>query len=75
MSTAEAIMQKVNALPREKQEEVLRFAQLLAQSPVAKTGEPYGSLRRAASLNLEGPSDWSKRSHEYLYGTNARNDK
>jgi hypothetical protein len=76
MSTLEAIREKVNALPPEKQVEVLEFAASLAEkNDVAKPGEPYSALRRAASLNLDGPPDWSKRLHEYLYGENARDAK
>ena len=33
-----------------------------------KQGEPYSSLRLAASLNLEGPADFSEKLDEYLYG-------
>lgn len=29
--------------------------------------EAYAFLRTARSLNLDGPSDWSKRIDEYLY--------
>ena len=31
-------------------------------------GQPRSFLRTARSLNLEGPSDWSERIEEYLYG-------
>jgi hypothetical protein len=74
MSTAEIIQEKVNALPPEKQQEILRYVETVESGP-AKTGEPYSALRTAASLNLDGPSDWSKRFHEYLYGENARDGK
>jgi predicted DNA-binding antitoxin AbrB/MazE fold protein len=42
-----------------------------ASSPDPKAGS---FLRTARSLNLEGPSDWSARIEEYLYGrhTDAR---
>ena len=30
--------------------------------------QPQSFLRTARSLNLEGPSDWSERLDEYLYG-------
>ena len=76
MSTTEAILEKVSALPPEKQVEVLHYAETLAKNTTAaKPGEPYSALRRAASLNLDGPPDWSKRFHEYLYGENARDTK
>ena len=31
-------------------------------------GEPYAFLRVASSLKLDGPSDFSERIEEYLYG-------
>ena len=36
--------------------------------------KPRSFLRTARSLNLEGPSDWSTRIDDYLYGiqTNAK---
>ena len=76
MSTTEAIMEKVNALPPDKQEEVLRFAESLAGAqPSPKKGEPGSALRSFAALNLDGPSDASSRFHEHLYGENARDSK
>ena len=33
-----------------------------------KTGKPYSSLEYMASLNLDGPSDFSRNIDEYLYG-------
>ena len=76
MSTTEAILEKVSALPPEKQEQVLEFVDSLAKkAATAKPGKPYSALRTAASLNLDGPPDWSKRFHEYLYGENARDSK
>jgi hypothetical protein len=30
-------------------------------------GEPYSFLKYAASLNLEGPEDWSENIDDYLY--------
>lgn len=75
MSTTEAILEKVSALPPEKQEDVLEFVDALLKKAAAKTGEPYSALREVAKLNLDGPPDASKRFHEYLYGENARNNK
>ncbi len=75
MSTTEAIVEKLNALPPEQREDVLEFVDALIMRTAAKTGEPYSALRTAASLNLDGPPDWSKRFHEYLYGENARDGK
>ena len=75
MSTTEAILETVNALPPEKRAEVLEFATSLAKKPAVKSGEPYSALRRMANLNIDGPSDASTRFHEYLYGENARDGK
>ena len=74
MSTTEAILKKVSALPPDKQVEVLHFAEALAQQATAvKSGEPGSALRKFASLKIDGPPDASSRFHEYLYGENARN--
>jgi hypothetical protein len=75
MSTTEAIMEKIHALPPEKQEQVLRFAESLVESPRSQKGEPGSALRSFAALNLDGPSDASSRFHENLYGENARDSK
>ena len=75
MSTTEAIREKVNALPPDKQAKVLEFVDTLVKKTAAKTGEPYSALREVARLNLDGPPDASKRFHEYLYGENARESK
>jgi predicted DNA-binding antitoxin AbrB/MazE fold protein len=45
-----------------------------------EASEPEISIRRsflqtARSLELEGPSDWSERIEEYLYGDNADAEK
>jgi predicted DNA-binding antitoxin AbrB/MazE fold protein len=37
--------------------------------------EPESFLRVARSLNLDGPSDWSTRLDEYLYGGNGTLDE
>lgn len=76
MSTTEAILEEVAALPPEKQTQVLDYAKLLAgHLAPAKTGEPYSALRTLAAMNLDGPPDASKRFHEYLYGENSRDKK
>ena len=67
MSTAQVIQKKVSALPPEKQEQLLDYADWLAKTPASKTGEPYSALKTAASLDLDLPPDASKRFHEYLY--------
>lgn len=69
MSIAEAVMEKLNTLPPEKQEQVLHFAESLAQGPApAKTGKPYEWTKIAMSMNLEGPPDMSEHLDDYLYG-------
>ena len=73
MSTTEAILEKVSALPPEKREQVLEFVDSLATKQAkAKPGEPYSALRSVAGMNLDLPPDASRRFHEYLYGENAR---
>jgi len=73
MSTTQAILEKVSALPPEKQEQVLQYAESLADKhPPAKTGEPYCALRTALSLNLDGPPDWSRRFEEYLHESRVK---
>ena len=76
MSTTEAIIEKVKALPPEQQADVLDFVDSLARkTAVAKSGEPGSALRSFAAMNLDGPADSSSRFHEYLYGENARDGK
>lgn len=36
--------------------------------------QPTSFLRTARALNLEGPSDWSARLDDYLYGDVTRNN-
>lgn len=43
-------------------------------SPISER-EPESFLQVARSLNLEGPSDWSSRLDEYLYGANETLDE
>lgn len=71
MSITEAVIQKMNALPPEKQEQVLHYVEALAETP--RAGKPYSSLHLAASLNLDGPADWSARFEEYLRESRAKN--
>jgi len=40
--------------------------------PVPK-GKPYSSLQTALALKLEGPSDWSEKLDDYLYGNRGGN--
>lgn len=66
MSTTEAILEKVSALPPEKQAEVLTYVESLSKPAAPKTGDPYAWLKIAQELNLEGPPDWSRRFEDYL---------
>ncbi|HAO77884.1 MAG TPA: hypothetical protein DCQ92_02695 [Verrucomicrobia subdivision 3 bacterium] len=72
MSVAEAVMEKLNALPPKKQEQVLHYVESLDQP--AKTNsevsqaDPYEWLKFAASMNLDGPPDWSEKFEDYLNG-------
>ena len=76
MSTTEAILETLSALPPDKQVQVLDFAQRLGGKPELKpVGQPVSALRSIAELNLDGPPDWSERFHQYLYGENARDGK
>jgi len=70
MSIAEAIIEKLNALPLEKQEEVLNYVESISQpaGPSVKSGKPYEWLDIAMKANLQGPPDWSEHLDDYLYG-------
>ncbi len=39
-------------------------------SVLSRNGEPVSFLTVARSLRLDGPSDWSEKIDEYLYGGN-----
>ncbi|HXT12420.1 MAG TPA: hypothetical protein VN873_12725 [Candidatus Angelobacter sp.] len=67
MSTTEAIMEKVSALPPEKREEVLRYIESISEA-ADKSGDPYEWMKIAASMKLEGPPDLSEHLDDYLYG-------
>jgi hypothetical protein len=76
MSTTEAILEKVSALPPEQQADVLEFVDSLVKKTAGiKSGEPGSALRSFAALNLDGPPDASSRFHEHLYGENARDSQ
>jgi hypothetical protein len=71
MSTTEAILEKVSALPPEKQAEVLDYVNSISeqpQPPQLKSGEPYAWMDIALKANLQGPPDWSEHLDDYLYG-------
>jgi hypothetical protein len=70
MSTAEAILKKVSALPREKQERVLDYVKSISEQhePPVKSGKPYEWIDIALKANLQGPPDWSERFEDYLDG-------
>ena len=75
MSTTEAILEKVSALPPEKQKEVLHYVESLAREQSStKVSEPYEWMKIAMAMNLEGPPDMSEHLDDYLYGDkkNAR---
>lgn len=39
-----------------------------------KTGKPYSALEFMASLNLDGPSDFSQNIDDYIYGGKSLED-
>lgn len=43
--------------------------------PEKRVGESRSFLSTARSLDLEGPSDWSDRLEEYLYGGASSDDE
>ena len=72
MSVAEAVMEKLRALPPQKQEQVLHYVETLnrpvkASPPKSGQDDPYEWLKIAASMNLEGPPDMSEHLDDYLY--------
>jgi hypothetical protein len=71
MSVAEAVMEKLNALPPKKQEQVLHYVESLDQPAKTKSevsqADPYEWLKFAASMNLDGPPDMSEHLDDYLY--------
>jgi predicted DNA-binding antitoxin AbrB/MazE fold protein len=44
---------------------------ITVEAPIPSTEEMASFLDTAASLNLEGPPDWSANLHKYLYGEGA----
>lgn len=46
----------------------------LVEMPKKGKGEPYAFLKYARSLNLDGPSDFSKNLDDYLYGGKSLDD-
>ena len=46
----------------------------LVVKPKKGKGEPYAFLKYARSLNLDGPSDFSKNLDDYLYGGKSLDD-
>ncbi len=47
----------------------------LVEMPKKEKGEPYSSLAFMASLNLDGPEDFSRNIDEYLYGGKTFDDE
>jgi hypothetical protein len=70
MSIAETVMEKLNALPPEKQEQVLNYVESISQQVESstKTGTQYAFLDIALKAGLKGPSDWSEHLDDYLHG-------
>ena len=70
MSVAEAVMEKLSALPPQKQEQVLHYVESLNLPAKTTTtdADPYEWLKIAASMNLDGPPDWSEKFEDYLNG-------
>ena len=70
MSTTEAILEKVSALPPDKQARVLQYVEFIAgpAEPPKPEADPYAWLKIASELNLDGPPDWSRRFEDYLNG-------
>jgi len=70
MSVAEAVMEKLSALPPQKQEQVLHYVESLNRpaSMAVTDADPYEWLKIAASMNLDGPPDWSEKFEDYLNG-------
>jgi Protein of unknown function (DUF2281). len=69
MSVAEAVMEKLSALPPTKQEQVLHYVESLTDSAEKNKdpqADPYEWLKFAASMNLDGPPDWSEKFEDYL---------
>jgi len=70
MSITEAVIQKMNALPPEKQEQVLHYVESISQQdkPPAKNGKAYEWMDIALKARLQGPPDWSEHLDDYLHG-------
>lgn len=69
MSTTEVILEKVRALPPEKQAKVLDYVESLnPPMDAGKSGEPYEWMKIAMSMKLTGPADVSEHLDDYLYG-------
>ena len=71
MSVAEAVMEKLSALPPQKQEQVLHYVESLEpKAPKAQVDEsdPHPWIKVALSMNLDGPPDWSEKFEDYLNG-------
>lgn len=70
MSVAQQAMERLKALPADKQSEALRLIEQLSEP-----GDAGCALLSVADLKIEGPSDLSERYHETLYGRQARNNE
>src|SRR5437870_3575123 len=73
MSVAEAVIEKLRALPPQKQEQVLHYIGSLVDAASnaggkPQTPDPHPWIKVALSLNLDGPPDWSEKFEDYLHG-------
>jgi hypothetical protein len=70
MSIAETVLEKLNALPPEKQEQVLNYVESISQQVKSfpKTGTQYAFLDMALNAGIQGPPDWSEHLDDYLHG-------
>ena len=68
--------EKVDLEPNTKVKVTIEEPQILklVVKPKKGKGEPYAFLRYARSLNLDGPSDFSKNLDDYLYGGKSLDD-
>lgn len=70
MSVAEAVMEKLSALPPQKQEQVLRYVETLGNGTPKKKAkgderDAHPWIKVALAMNLDGPPDWSEKFEDY----------
>lgn len=70
-----ALNTKVKVIIEDKPEKSKKPKKLkLVEMPKKGVGEPYAFLKYLKSLNLDGPSDFSKNLDDYLYGGKSLED-